>query len=104
MIIPCFATGCAHCSTQFPRWRSSARRPRAMRRLPPRRQRSRQISIVVVTMFEDEESVFAALRAGARGYVLKGASPPEIMRAIGAVANGEAIFSPAIAQRVLDYF
>jgi DNA-binding NarL/FixJ family response regulator len=65
---------------------------------------SPQIYILVVTMFEDEESVFAALRAGARGYVVKGASPHEIMRAIGAVANGEAIFSPAIAQRVLDYF
>jgi DNA-binding NarL/FixJ family response regulator len=65
---------------------------------------SPHIRILVVTMFEDAESVFAALRAGARGYVLKGASPPEIVQAITAVGNGTAIFSPAIAQRVLDYF
>ena len=65
---------------------------------------SPHIRILVVTMFEDDESVFAALRAGARGYVLKGASPHEIVQAIAAVANGAAIFSPAIAQPVLDFF
>lgn len=65
---------------------------------------SPHITILVVTMFEDEESVFAALRAGARGYVLKGASPNELMRAIQAVGSGEAIFSPAIAQRLIDFF
>jgi DNA-binding NarL/FixJ family response regulator len=65
---------------------------------------SPHIRILVVTMFEDDESVFAALRAGARGYILKGSNPNEIVRAIGAVGNGEAIFSPAIAQRLLDFF
>lgn len=65
---------------------------------------SPHIRILVVTMFEDDDSVFAALRAGARGYVLKGASPAEVVRAIGAVGAGEAIFSPAIAQRLLDFF
>ncbi len=65
---------------------------------------SPHIMILVVTMFEDEESVFAALRAGARGYVLKGASPTEMVRAIQAVGSGEAIFSPAIAQRLIEFF
>jgi DNA-binding NarL/FixJ family response regulator len=65
---------------------------------------SPHITVLVVTMFEDEESVFAALRAGARGYVLKGASPTEMVRAIQAVGSGEAIFSPAIAQRLIDFF
>jgi DNA-binding NarL/FixJ family response regulator len=65
---------------------------------------SPHIRILVVTMFEDDESVFAALRAGARGYILKGSNPNEIVRAIGAVGNGEAIFSPAIARRLLDFF
>ena len=65
---------------------------------------SPHIMILAVTMFEDEESVFAALRAGARGYVLKGASPTEMVRAIQAAGSGEAIFSPAIAQRLIDFF
>ena len=50
-----------------------------------------------MTMHEDEDSVFAALRAGARGYLLKGAAQAETLRAIRAVANGEAILGPAIA-------
>ena len=65
---------------------------------------SPHIRILVVTMFDDEESVFTALRAGARGYVLKGASPDEMLRAIRAAGSGEAIFSPAIAQRLIEYF
>jgi DNA-binding NarL/FixJ family response regulator len=65
---------------------------------------SPHISILMVTMLEDDESVFAAMRAGARGYVLKGASQVEILRAIRAVANGEAIFSPGIAGRLLGFF
>ena len=65
---------------------------------------SPHITILVVTMFEDEESVFATLRAGARGYVLKGTSPVEMVRAIQAAGSGEAIFSPAIAQRLIDFF
>lgn len=60
--------------------------------------------ILVVTLFEDNESVFAALRAGARGYVLKDAAEDEMIRAIQAVGQGEAIFSPAIAVRLMDYF
>lgn len=60
--------------------------------------------ILVVTLFEDDDSVFAALKAGARGYVLKDADEGEMLRAILAVAQGEAIFSPAIATRLMDYF
>jgi DNA-binding NarL/FixJ family response regulator len=65
---------------------------------------SPRANVLVVTMYEDDESVFAALRAGARGYVLKGASQAETLRAIRAVGNGEAIFGPSIASRVMRYF
>ncbi|HJZ46710.1 MAG TPA: response regulator transcription factor [Roseiflexaceae bacterium] len=61
------------------------------------------IRILMVTMLEDD-SVFAAMRAGARGYVVKGAEPSEVLRAIRAVADGEAIFSPGIAERLIHYF
>ncbi len=61
-------------------------------------------AIVVLTMFEDDDSVFAAMRAGARGYLLKGAEQDEIVRAIRAAAAGEAIFGPEIAQRVILHF
>jgi DNA-binding NarL/FixJ family response regulator len=54
-------------------------------------------AVLVLTMFDDDDSVFAAMRAGARGYVLKGAEQQEIARAIMAVAAGEAIFGPAVA-------
>ena len=60
------------------------------------------VAVLMLTMFEDDESVFAAMRAGARGYVLKGASPDEMIRAITAVAAGEAIFGPGVARRVLE--
>ncbi|CAA9245964.1 MAG: Two-component transcriptional response regulator, LuxR family [uncultured Chloroflexia bacterium] len=60
--------------------------------------------VLVLTMFEDDDSVFAALRAGARGYLLKGADKAEIVRAISGVASGEAIFGPAIAQRLIAFF
>ena len=63
-----------------------------------------QVGILMLTMFDDDESVFAAMRAGARGYVLKGVSQAEILRAIRAVASGEAIFGPGIAKRVLSFF
>ncbi len=62
------------------------------------------IRVLVLTMFEDDDSVFAALQAGARGYLLKGADRAEIVRAIRAVHRGEAIFGPAIAQRMMGYF
>jgi DNA-binding NarL/FixJ family response regulator len=61
-------------------------------------------AIVVLTMFEDDDSVFAAMRAGARGYLLKGADQDEIVRAIRAAAAGEAIFGPEIAARVINHF
>src|SRR5947209_13343123 len=65
---------------------------------------SPHIGVLVLTMFEDDDSVFAAMRAGARGYLLKGADQKEILRAIRSVANGEAIFAPAIAQRLISFF
>ena len=65
---------------------------------------SPHISILMLTMFEDDESVFAARRAGARGYLLKGALKAEIVRAIQGVASGEAIFGPTIARRLMQYF
>jgi DNA-binding NarL/FixJ family response regulator len=58
--------------------------------------------VLVVTMFEDDDSVLAAMRAGARGYVLKGMRAADAIRAIRAVAEGEAIFSPAIAGRLVS--
>lgn len=65
---------------------------------------SPHIRILVVTMFQDDDSVFAALRAGARGYVLKDMNDEDISRAILAVGRGEAIFSPAIAERMIAFF
>ena len=65
---------------------------------------SPHIGVIIVTMFEDNESLFAAMRAGARGYVLKGADQDEMLRAIRAVARGEALFGPAIAARLMSFF
>ncbi len=65
---------------------------------------SPHIRILVVTLFEDDASIFTALRAGARGYILKDAKEEEMLRAIRAVGSGEAIFSPAIARRLMDFF
>jgi DNA-binding NarL/FixJ family response regulator len=59
--------------------------------------------VLVLTMYEDDESVFEAMRAGARGYVLKGAHQDDIERAVRAVARGEAIFGPQVASRVLRF-
>jgi DNA-binding NarL/FixJ family response regulator len=61
-------------------------------------------AVLVLTMLESDDSVFAAMRAGARGYLLKGADRAEIRRAIEAVANGEVVFSAGIASRVLSFF
>ena len=63
-----------------------------------------QLGIIMVTMLEDDASVFAAMRAGARGYVLKGAHHDEILQAIRAVAVGQAVFGPAIAARMMNFF
>lgn len=65
---------------------------------------SPHIGILVLTMFEDDDSVFATMLAGARGYLLKGADQTEIGRAVTAVSHGEAIFSPSIARRLTHYF
>ena len=62
------------------------------------------VAVLVLTMFDDDESVFAAMRAGARGYLVKGATQEEISQAIAAVAAGGAIFGPGVARRVLAYF
>lgn len=62
------------------------------------------VGILVLTMFEDDDSVFAAMRAGARGYLLKGSDQEEVTRAIRSIASGEAIFGPAIARRLIGYF
>jgi DNA-binding NarL/FixJ family response regulator len=63
---------------------------------------SPKTKVLVVTMFEDDDSVLAAMRAGARGYVVKGMRSADAIRAIRAVAEGEAIFSPAIAGRLVS--
>lgn len=65
---------------------------------------SPHVGVIVVTMFEDDDSVFAAMRAGARGYILKGADQDEMLRAIRAVARGEALFGASIAQRLMNFF
>jgi DNA-binding NarL/FixJ family response regulator len=67
-------------------------------------QGSPHVRVLVVTMFEDDATVFQAMRAGARGYLLKGATYTEMLRAIRAVGNGEVIFSPGVAARLVDYF
>lgn len=73
----------------------------AIRQIIASRSESR---ILVVTMFDDDESVFAAMRAGARGYVLKDMDDEELSRALLAVGNGEAIFSAGIASRMMRFF
>lgn len=65
---------------------------------------SPHIGILMLTMLEDDDSVFEAMRAGARGYLLKGALKAEMLHAIRGVSRGEAIFGPAIARRLVQYF
>jgi len=65
---------------------------------------SPHVAVLMVTMFDDDHSVFSAMRAGARGYVLKGAKHEDMLRAIRAAGNGEAIFSPTVAARMMDFF
>jgi len=62
------------------------------------------VGVVMLTMFGDDDSVFAAMRAGARGYVLKGADAEEVLKVVGAVAKGEAHFGPEIAERLMGFF
>ena len=59
--------------------------------------------VLVLTMFEDDESVFAAMRAGARGYLVKGSDTEDVVAAVTAVGRGEAIFGPSVAQRILSF-
>jgi DNA-binding NarL/FixJ family response regulator len=66
--------------------------------------RSPHVGVLILTMFEDDDSVFAAMRAGARGYLLKGSAPHDIVRGIETVGSGEAVFGPAIARRLIDFF
>lgn len=63
-----------------------------------------QIGVAMLTMLEDDDSLFAAMCAGARGYILKGADKAEVFQTIKAVAEGQALFSPAIAQRLTQFF
>jgi DNA-binding NarL/FixJ family response regulator len=63
-----------------------------------------KVGVIVLTMLEDDASVFAAMRAGARGYILKGADKAEVLKTIRAVASGEALFGPAIASRLTHFF
>ena len=60
--------------------------------------------IILVTMYDDAESVFSGMRAGARGYVLKGADPQDLKHAIEAAYRGEVLLSPAIAAKLLHRF
>jgi DNA-binding NarL/FixJ family response regulator len=62
------------------------------------------MGVIMLTMFEDDESVFSAMRAGARGYILKGADQDDVLLAIRAVYRGEALFGPSIATRLMDFF
>jgi DNA-binding NarL/FixJ family response regulator len=68
------------------------------------RQRFPTVGVLVLTMHADDESLFAALRAGARGYLLKGADRAELVRAILSVAAGEAVYGAAVAGRIVDFF
>jgi len=66
--------------------------------------RQPDIGVIALTMLEDDASVFTAMRAGARGYLLKGADKAEVLKTVRAVAAGEALFGPAVAQRIMRFF
>ncbi len=63
-----------------------------------------RVGVLVLTMFEDDDSVFAAMRAGAKGYLLKDSGGEGVVHAIRAVASGEAVFGPGVAERIIGYF
>jgi DNA-binding NarL/FixJ family response regulator len=65
---------------------------------------SPHIGVLVLTMFDDDDSVFAAMRAGARGYLLKGAARGQVVRAITSVSAGEVIFGPSVARHMQRFF
>jgi DNA-binding NarL/FixJ family response regulator len=64
----------------------------------------RDVRVVVLTMLEDDDSLIAAMRAGTRGYVVKGADETEMLRVVRAVAGGEVPFGPKIAERLITFF
>ena len=63
-----------------------------------------RVGVLVLTMFEDDDSVFAAMRAGAKGYLLKDSGGKEVVHAIRAVASGEVVFGPGVAERIMGFF
>jgi DNA-binding NarL/FixJ family response regulator len=65
---------------------------------------SPRVGVLMLTMFEDDDSVFAAMRAGAKGYLLKDSGGEGVMHAIRAVASGEAVFGPGVAERIMGFF
>lgn len=65
---------------------------------------SPHVAVLVFTMFDHDDSVFSAMRAGARGYLLKGTNQADVVRSVHLVGSGRAMFGPAIAQRVIDFF
>ncbi|MGB7980645.1 MAG: response regulator transcription factor [Candidatus Nanopelagicales bacterium] len=62
------------------------------------------VAVVVLTMHDDDEAVFAAMRAGASGYLLKGSDRDDIVRAVLSVARGDAVYGPSVARRIVDFF
>ncbi|WP_248960003.1 response regulator [Sphaerisporangium perillae] len=68
------------------------------------RTRLPEVAVLVLTMFDNDESLFTAMRAGARGYLVKGAEQEQIVRAVRAVVLGEVIFGSGVAERALAYF
>ena len=67
-------------------------------------QTNQEIGVLMLTMFEDDHSVFAAMRAGAKGYLLKDSSGEGVVHAIRAVASGEAVFGRGVAERIMGFF
>jgi DNA-binding NarL/FixJ family response regulator len=68
------------------------------------KQRHPGVAVLVLTMHDDDESVFAAMRAGARGYLLKGADAPVLLATVRALARGETVFGDAVGRRIVDFF
>src|SRR5215203_6128329 len=65
---------------------------------------SPRVGVLMLTMFEDDDSLFAAMRAGAKGYLLKDSGGEGVVYAIRAVTSGEAVFGPGVAERIIGYF
>jgi DNA-binding NarL/FixJ family response regulator len=68
------------------------------------RARHPEVSVLVLTMHEDDEALFSAIRAGARGYLLKGADSSDIIRAVLTVARGDVVYGTSVANRIMDFF